>query len=369
MHYETVSNTNKDGSSTEKIFAVFGGPDPVGYIKQEVPKIESDYFNLKEIPGRGLGLIAKVDIPRGTTISSERAIMQVYPQRNLEGTEILIMNSYQNLTSQQKKQVRTMARTPSKVNLLFHALMTDHRLEDYTEEVRQAMRTTFFKEGSYAGAIMHAILLNNRFDGEALFPNIARINHDCLPNCRTVQPNPQTAQIIASRRISAGEEITLSYKEPGASSDSDQFHHFSDEYGFECQCSICRDPVQRRESIRRRNRIHRIMWDIVFLKTRLADRLFRPRCSHVIPWTLAGPLPVSIDVGCGIGDAKVYALLVELRLLYEKEGLREGAAGSMYQFGHELTRMMYLLRHDERALAWMKRWRAYCEDVGVVPHR
>ena len=91
-----------------------------------------------------------------------------------------------------------------------------------------------------------AVFKNNNFDigsgTQALFRDICRINHSCVPNS---QGNFNTSigsfTIHAVRPIEESEEITISYlDEHGAVRASRQKRLFEG-HGFECTCEIC-DP-------------------------------------------------------------------------------------------------------------------------------
>jgi hypothetical protein len=103
-----------------------------------------------------------------------------------------------------------------------------------------------------------AAFRNNNFDvgddTRAIFRNISRTNHSCVPNS---QGNFNTAigkfTIHAVKAIESDEEITLSYlDEHGALRDARQARLY-DHYGFMCQCPICDMNSSRgKESERRR---------------------------------------------------------------------------------------------------------------------
>ncbi len=52
-------------------------------------------------------------------------------------------------------------------------------------------------------------------EGRALYPRIARANHDCAPNCRKVFfSSDRRMRVVAARDVDRGEELTLGYTPP-----------------------------------------------------------------------------------------------------------------------------------------------------------
>ena len=54
----------------------------------------------------------------------------------------------------------------------------------------------------------------NGIRARAIFPTIARINHDCVPNARKFFDSDMRMVVVASRDLQPGEEVTLSYTPP-----------------------------------------------------------------------------------------------------------------------------------------------------------
>ncbi|KAI7510012.1 hypothetical protein KC347_g4722 [Hortaea werneckii] len=94
------------------------------------------------------------------------------------------------------------------------------------------------------------IFRNNNFDigndTQAIFKDICRLNHACIPNAQgNFNASLDRFTIHALRPISEDEEITLSYlAEHGASRDARQYRLQSN-YGFPCDCPACDTTTER----------------------------------------------------------------------------------------------------------------------------
>lgn len=107
------------------------------------------------------------------------------------------------------------------------------------------------------------IFYNNNFSltgtngRRAVFPQVARLNHSCVPNAQgnlnTDLPGSQFT-IHALRAIADGEEITISYLHDELAVRSARQRRLQEGYGFECACEICsiKDSQERHEQSHQR---------------------------------------------------------------------------------------------------------------------
>jgi len=75
------------------------------------------------------------------------------------------------------------------------------------------------------------------FEGLGIFPNIAMMNHSCVPNANVRFGDDRTAVVVALRDIQPGEELTISYIENDMPLEARQKE--LQEYGFICDCPLC----------------------------------------------------------------------------------------------------------------------------------
>jgi hypothetical protein len=87
--------------------------------------------------------------------------------------------------------------------------------------------------------------------GVAVFPALSRINHSCAPNASWAYASGrpvaggarQRIAVRALRDVRAGEQIWVSYLEPGAAramSAAEKRAVFRESWGFACRCPVCR---------------------------------------------------------------------------------------------------------------------------------
>ena len=182
---------------------------------------------------------------RGTRILAERSIFTVRADREL-------LPAFKNISAPERAYIRNLS-----INLA-----TKAPLLRIGEAAWHVTRDAIFRSGGLFSIFEYRDLLaafrNNNFDiGEdrrAIFNEISRFNHSCVPNA---QGNFNTAirrfTVHAVRAIEREEELSISYlDEHGAVRDARQAR-LSRHYGFECRCPACDVSVERgRESERRR---------------------------------------------------------------------------------------------------------------------
>ncbi|KAM9475359.1 histone-lysine N-methyltransferase SMYD1b isoform 2-T2 [Clarias gariepinus] len=78
--------------------------------------------------------------------------------------------------------------------------------------------------------------------GVGLFPNLCLVNHDCWPNC-TVILNNGKIELRALGKISAGEELTVSYVDYLNLSE-DRKRILKQQYFFDCTCDHCTNKTK-----------------------------------------------------------------------------------------------------------------------------
>ncbi|CAK7205855.1 hypothetical protein SEUCBS139899_008634 [Sporothrix eucalyptigena] len=175
-------------------------------------------LDVQEVPGKGLGVIAKEAIPRGTVLlrDNARVLADVrFPQhiRRAQGQALL---------------QKASGRLP------------------VPDDVRGLSRSVKAKPGEARGLLEENVLSTNSFaatvDGVAymaLFPEIARINHACNPTALTrFNVKDLTQKVIAFRDIELGEEITISYTDFGLTHEERQ-EKLLRRWGFSCTCDLC----------------------------------------------------------------------------------------------------------------------------------
>ncbi|TKA33139.1 hypothetical protein B0A50_00692 [Salinomyces thailandicus] len=203
-------------------------------------------YEIKHAVAKGLGMFAKTSIPRGTRILAEKPVFTVKSESD-------VFKAFRYLGEGEQREFKQLSVNPAgRSNVLGWATAAWHAARSLlagTENGDPSDTKARNRPPPYAKSIMEFpsvlnIFRNNNFDvgkdKQAVFRDICRINHACVPNA---QGNFNTSlgrfTVHALRRIDQDEEITLSYlAEHGASRDSRQ-NRLSGHYGFPCDCAAC----------------------------------------------------------------------------------------------------------------------------------
>lgn len=170
----------------------------------------SKLYILTPLPGKGQGLIAVQDIPKGTRIISEKPLFRI---EDCGLGQPVLENAIErklNLLSQDDQRA-------------FLSLHNNTPGDSYP--LGGIVKTNALSLGpsSIAGGI---------------FPIISRINHSCRPNTQhTWSSSTEHETIHAIRNIKKGEEITISYSLGGPS--QLRLQQLKKKYGFNCTCDLC----------------------------------------------------------------------------------------------------------------------------------
>jgi len=190
-------------------------PEVVEFTKKD--DSTSKLYILTPIPGKGQGLIAVEDIPKGTRILSDKPLFRI-PSFGLEKPAVeKVIASKLSLLSQDDQRT-------------FLGLHNNTSSSSYP--LSGIVRT-------------NALPLGVDASEGGLFPEASRINHACLPNCQhTWNDNIGEETIHAVRRISKGEEITISYE--GTKPFETRRRSLKKSFGFDCTCELCSLPETAR---------------------------------------------------------------------------------------------------------------------------
>ncbi|KIW00701.1 uncharacterized protein PV09_07687 [Verruconis gallopava] len=205
---------------------------------------------------KGLGVFATKLIPRGTRIFAERPIFGI---RNGQGPKD-IYPAFLALNHADRATV---------LGLSSHAT---HRLE-FLRWVHVARYTlSSWTAPSITSLREHKTLLNvfrsNAFSlnadseyAQAIFPRIARLNHECVPNAQANFNDQANAMHVHTLRdVQPHEEITLSYLDDSGEMKTLDRQQKLESYGFVCACPICAEgQPSASDSAKRRQAIDRVM--------------------------------------------------------------------------------------------------------------
>ncbi|KAG6093082.1 hypothetical protein E4U30_004674 [Claviceps sp. LM220 group G6] len=170
-------------------------------------------YALQDVPGKGKGLVATKDIPKGTRITSEEALFTIsgYKTLGLEDLERLICQQLDALNSDQRD-----------------AFMSLHNALSFNNAADQ-----------YYGIFNTNCLPLDDGDETGIFLEACRGNHDCENNvvyCWNKTIKRMT--LHAMRDIRSGEEITTSYV-PLLKTREVRQATLIRSFGFTCMCRLC----------------------------------------------------------------------------------------------------------------------------------
>jgi hypothetical protein len=200
-------------------------------------------YEIREIPGKGMGLIASTFIPRSTLIMANTAsIMTDYRAFN-------DLNEEEYTTLQAAAVAHLPAPHQSLIlNLSAHdpnaaATLPRHQL------VERIMATNSFDIDPLSDDDLDQ---DNSFF--TLFPDISRMNHDCRPNAEYLFLGARgglVQTIRAARDIYPGEELTVSYLDP-LQIRARRMARLKNNWGFDCDCAACTLTGKRAQESDRR---------------------------------------------------------------------------------------------------------------------
>ncbi|KAF2672451.1 SET domain-containing protein [Microthyrium microscopicum] len=187
----------------------------------------------KNLPGRGMALVANRTIKTGEIILMDQPVL------------IVVREAYRLLTEvdQEMLQWKALLRLPEAGRKAARGLAK----AGLGDEIMDVMQTNGFAQAY--GGVGHVHLV----------PQGARINHDCRPNAYYRYDEDMMTHVVwALRDIEAGEEITHSYIHDPDVPSQKRKQVLRDTWAFECNCSICgasknkvEESDQRLEIIRR----------------------------------------------------------------------------------------------------------------------
>jgi hypothetical protein len=187
-------------------------------------------YAILDVPGRGKGLVAIEDIPKGTRILSESPVITT-PERQRD-IEWLMTHIAQQVASLSERQLQSF--------------LSMHNLYPYVNIAEQSLG--IFRT--------NGLPIEANGIGAGIFLEACRINHACDNNAQKHwNQRIQQHTIHALRDIPKGEEITITYLGLDSSREVRQ-KKLKEKFGFLCSCRLCSLPTdQSHENDRRLEQI------------------------------------------------------------------------------------------------------------------
>lgn len=212
-----------------------------------------ELYEICQIDGKGIGLVATAFIPRGTRIICEKPLLKIQ-----ENVMHLAWESYLRLDNASKAtfdKLHCYATDPDGLENISRMFLIDHSMDkaEVGKLVAEHVR------------VMSIFSINNfnLESGLAVYAAASRLNHSCEANAHHgYNPNIYRFTVHAVRDIAAGEEITISYMggPGGYMVRSQRIDRLRTNYGFTCTCPKCSDNTG--ESDTRRELINNLCWGL-----------------------------------------------------------------------------------------------------------
>ncbi|KAF2108247.1 hypothetical protein BDV96DRAFT_504933 [Lophiotrema nucula] len=190
-------------------------------------------YALRDVPGKGKGLVAIEDIPKGTRVLLEQPVITTPErQRDDEWLKTHISQQVDSLSEHQRQSFLSM-----------------HNLYPYQNVAEQSL------------GIIRTNSLPIEADGigAGIFLKACLINHSCDNNAqKNWNQSIKRHTVHALRDIPKGEEITIYYLGLDSSRAIRQ-KKLQDKFGFLCSCRLCSLPTeQSQDNDKRLERINRL---------------------------------------------------------------------------------------------------------------
>lgn len=204
-------------------------------------------FYVKNIPGKGNGLVAVRKINFGDKIFQEKPLLVINNNKsdNYEDWCDYVVEQIKDLNEDQIKVYNNLAdnETFKKTSELLYIKFK----KDYPEEKLRYIR------------ILRTNGINTDDEGRTtcVFSKFSLLNHSCAPNAmRNVEDASDSIEVTvtAARDILKGEEITIKYfSQEVASLNREKRRITLLNWGFQCSCQICTlegDDLKKNEQVR-----------------------------------------------------------------------------------------------------------------------
>ncbi|KAK2604630.1 hypothetical protein N8I77_007543 [Diaporthe amygdali] len=199
-------------------------------------------YEAKQIPGKGVGLIANRNITQG------ELIMARTPAVVVDGTAFNNLSTI-HLTQALAQAIKSLPQGHQKEYL---RLSTHDDVATFEERVYKIFATNNFRTK-----------FTNGNDFHSTFTEVSRLNHDCRPNSGYhFDASTLSQNVYAARDIRTGEELSIAYYDP-LQARAARRHQLQSHWGFQCTCKHCTaDPELVAKSDQRIEQIHALWRDL-----------------------------------------------------------------------------------------------------------
>ena len=198
----------------------------------------SKMYEVKQIEGKGLGIVAVKDISKGTLILKETPQMS-----HIDALTPNLQGSHEALQIWIKKVISLFNEMNLADQAEYMKLHSHFENENSFGLISEFLGLiyTMVNDGKKADEILKiiGIFIANNYEN-SLSIQISRFNHSCKPNAIHSEFN----EVWAVCNIKAGQEITTSYKEDGLfglRTTQNRQEIILQTWGFACKCEFCQE--------------------------------------------------------------------------------------------------------------------------------
>ncbi|KAK0375564.1 TPR domain-containing protein [Colletotrichum melonis] len=200
-------------------------------------------FTVRQAIGKGLGVFASRPILTGQRILTDQALLTITSSDSNS-----ILRQAQFLSTADRDSLLSLSTNSSKSSIF--------------SWVESIWRSKSAPQDTVSNHTILNIFRNNNFNignqTQALFPQVARLNHSCVPNAQgNFNKDLNAFTIHATRNIEPEEEITISYLDEHLGLRQSRQTALHDGYGFTCGCSACSPTTSSEAGEVRRAEIQR----------------------------------------------------------------------------------------------------------------
>lgn len=254
-------------------------------------------FELRRSPGKGLGLFATKNIPKGCRILCEEPLVALPA-----GTQstLSIWQQFDEMTVTQKAKYEQLTSGEGSRSHALESIICSRLADSFeSEELEEAVANELRWRAIFN---TNCVTMGTRSQwGVGVFEYYSRLNHSCTPNVfNSYNATIQKEVVHAIKPIAKGEELVTSYITNVRTAKQRQLE--LQRYGFTCKCEACYGP-DARDHDRKRQRLFDL--DQAFAVDAKSDSMFGSR---------SGGLPST-------GSRRLFAKAKENVRLLEEEGL------------------------------------------------
>ncbi|THV07611.1 SET domain-containing protein [Dendrothele bispora CBS 962.96] len=224
------------GRAKRAIVSFPGFPEALPHSDPTRPKP----YELRESPGKGMGMFATRDIEYGELILAERPLLVVPAAFTmitvpLHFTEAQRHQAVLNQTEQMLEKI--VDRMPEETKQAYQQLYNCHK-EDGSGPLFGIVRTNGLALSDYYEPSSPGLPENARYY-TGVCNTLSRINHSCCPNSNRDWDSPTFSFFLRSARsIKKDEEITICYNGDILDPTASRQRQLAS-YGFRCSCQRC----------------------------------------------------------------------------------------------------------------------------------